>query len=313
MRLDSPGPVAVPPAPRRARHRSRSRSTSSARCTTASPHDRHRDVRARADRRRASASTRRRARIQDDRRRARDARRAARCGARASTSCPSCGTCCVARCRSSGRGRRSPTRSSTTHRTGSRALPSSPASPACGRSAAARTVTLEEMVALDVEYVARRSLWLNFRSWCDCAGGAEHEEEHHEDRSTISDGAAAGSLADHLLVALPWPARHELPGAGRRRRTAPSARQPDRLRERAARRPAERLAGRRRRRPHDPGLRHLDERQRRRNRVLQDQHARRAPTTSTSCGSATTAATARAWSPPTSNRPRRCPRNSRPA
>ena len=46
----------------------------------------------------------------------------------------------------------------------------------------------------------------------------------------------------------------------------------------------------------DPGLRHVDERQRRPDDFVQDQDARRPPTTSTSSASATTAATARARS-----------------
>ena len=56
---------------------------------------------------------------------------------------------------------------------------------------------------------------------------------------------------------------------------------------------AERLAGGRHRRHLDPGLRHLDERERRAKPRASRSRRRRAPTTSTSCGWATTAATAR--------------------
>ena len=65
----------------------------------------------------------------------------------------------------------------------------------------------------------------------------------------------------------------------------------------------EHVGDRRRGRRHDPGLRDADERQQGRHGLVQDQVGHDATTTSTSCGSATTAATARGWSRRTSRRP----------
>ena len=88
--------------------------------------------------------------------------------------------------------------------------------------------------------------------------------------------------------------------------------EPDRLRERKAGQPAERMGCRRRGRPEHPGLRDRHQRQPRRNGPLQDQDRLHRPTTSTSTGWATTAATAPARSPRSSPR-RACRRPSRPA
>ena len=63
--------------------------------------------------------------------------RARSCAATRSTSCRTCGTCCAARCRSSGRGRRSPSRSSSTPSASAGGWRSSRGSPAGRRSTAA--------------------------------------------------------------------------------------------------------------------------------------------------------------------------------
>ena len=70
-------------------------------------------------------------------RRAHHARSARCCAATRSTSCPTCGTSCAARCRSWGRGRRSRARSTSTPSASAAAWPSSPGSPAGPRSTAA--------------------------------------------------------------------------------------------------------------------------------------------------------------------------------
>ena len=99
---------------------------------------------------------------------------------------------------------------------------------------------------------------------------------HLKDHLTRLIAAFALVLATFVVAAT-----HASRGAGR-------VCESGRVREHAARGSAERLAGHRRGRLDDPGLRHVDERERRPDRVLQDQHPGDARTTSTSCGSATT-------------------------
>ena len=74
----------------------------------------------------------------------------ASCASRASTSCRSCGTCCAATCRSSARGRRCRTRSSTTPHWLDR-LAVKPGITGLWQVSGRSQLGLEEMIALDVE------------------------------------------------------------------------------------------------------------------------------------------------------------------
>ena len=154
-RLDSPGPVLFRQR-RLGRDMRRSRSSSSARCRPTPTRRAHRDyVRTLIDEPARATSGERRA-VQARRRRPRSPASAASCARGASTSCPSSGTSCAARCRSSGprpviavRGRALP------GLVPAAASPSSPASPACGRSAAATSAPTRRWSGFDVEYAER--------------------------------------------------------------------------------------------------------------------------------------------------------------
>ena len=127
-------------------------------------------------------------------RRARDALRRRSCAARASTSCRSCGTCCAARCRSSARARRSPTRSTHYPPHWFERFAVKPGVTGLWQVSGRSEVSLEEMIELDVEYVRRRSVLLErLDPAANRSRRASHDEEP-DDRSPRSCPLAAALL-----------------------------------------------------------------------------------------------------------------------
>ena len=158
------------------------------------------------------------------------------CAATRSTSCPTCGTCCAARCRSSGRGRRSRSRSSSTPSASAGGWRSSPGITGWAQVNGRASLPWPERIELDLWYVEHRSLRArpadpgpDACGWCSAGDGplqgSARADGSHPDRSERRRAAHRRRQALRHRVGV-RPARDRrsppIPTRWRRRSTPPT-------------------------------------------------------------------------------------------